>query len=224
MLETASRVSDKSETPAPAIEEAPAEAHEPEADSGDTSGTSAKSSASLPKAVGALLPKALLSLWGLAVVASGVWSGVELAFLVTAGGVLVLVIALMWWSVQSLTGSATLGFEEALGMGAPSKVEEQKRSVLRALKDLEFERGVGKISREDYDELSARYRAEAKRLMQTLDESQSPARARVEALLSRRLKAEGLAEAPAAKASAAEPRAEEAPKPRAEASTTEETP
>ena len=39
-----------------------------------------------------------------------------------------------------------LGFEEALGMGAPSKVEEEKRSVLRALKDLEYERGVGKIS------------------------------------------------------------------------------
>ncbi len=224
MLETASRVSDKSETPAPAIEEAPAEAHEQEADSGDASATSAKSAAALPKAVGALLPKALLSLWGLAVVASGAGSGIELAFLVTAGGVLVLVIALMWWSVQSLTGSATLGFEEALGMGAPSKVEEQKRSVLRALKDLEFERGVGKISRDDYDELSARYRAEAKRLMQTLDESQSPARARVEALLSRRLKAEGLAEAPAAKVSPAEPRAEEEPKPRAEASTTEETP
>jgi len=44
------------------------------------------------------------------------------------------VITLAWVSVQSLTGSASLGFEEALGMGAPSKAEEEKRSVLRDAK------------------------------------------------------------------------------------------
>ncbi|HKY40111.1 MAG TPA: hypothetical protein VJN18_29450 [Polyangiaceae bacterium] len=131
--------------------------------------------------------------WLAVVIATGLLSGVELAFLVLAGGVLVLVITLMWISVQSLTGSASLGFEEALGMGAPSKAEEAKRSVLRALKDLEYERSVGKISTEDYTELSAKYRAEAKRLIQALDETLAPARAEVEKALQKRLDKVGLA-------------------------------
>jgi hypothetical protein len=130
--------------------------------------------------------------WLAAAIAAGVLSGVELAFLVGAAGVLVLVITLAWVSVQSLTGSASLGFEEALGMGAPSKAEEEKRSVLRALKDLEYERSVGKISPEDYAELSAKYRAEAKRLIQALDETLAPARAEVEKALQKRLDKVGL--------------------------------
>jgi hypothetical protein len=79
-------------------------------------------------------------------------------------------------------------------MGAPSKVEEQKRAVLRALNDLKFELGVGKISKADFDELSAKYREEAKRLMQTLDEKLDPARQQVEQSLKQRLQREGLTE------------------------------
>jgi hypothetical protein len=131
--------------------------------------------------------------WLVGVVATGLLSSIQLAFLVLAAGVMVLAITLVWTSVQSLTGSASLGFEEALGMGAPSKAEEEKRSVLRALKDLEYERSVGKISPEDYAELSAKYRAEAKRLIQTLDETLAPARAEVEKALQKRLDKAGLA-------------------------------
>ncbi|HYP87274.1 MAG TPA: hypothetical protein VEQ59_03960, partial [Polyangiaceae bacterium] len=120
-------------------------------------------------------------------------SGPPLVCLVLAAGALALVLTLMWSSVQSLTGGASLGFEEALGMGAPSRVEEEKRAVLRALKDLEYERSVGKISVEDYAELSARYRAEAKRLMQSLDEALAPAREEVERALQERLARAGVA-------------------------------
>jgi hypothetical protein len=137
---------------------------------------------------------AVPALWLAALVAAGLLSGIQLVFLVLAAGVLVLVITLSWISVQSLTGSASLGFEEALGMGAPSKAEEEKRAVLRALKDLEYERSVGKISPEDYAELSAKYRAEAKRLIQTLDEALAPARQEVERALKRRLDKAGLVE------------------------------
>jgi hypothetical protein len=140
----------------------------------------------------ALLRKVVPAAWGAAVLVAGFVSGIELAFLVAAAGVLTAVIALMWSSVQSLTGGASIGFEEALGMGAPSKVEEQKRSVLRALNDLKFELGVGKISKADFDELSAKYREEAKRLMQTLDQTLEPARRQVEEQLERRLQREGL--------------------------------
>jgi hypothetical protein len=138
------------------------------------------------------LRKVLPAAWLLSAFAAGLLSGAPLACLVLAAGALVLVLVLMWSSVQSLTGTSSIGFEEALGMGAPSRVEEEKRAVLRALKDLEYERSVGKISDEDYRELSARYRAEAKRLMQSLDESLGPAREEVERAIEARLARAGI--------------------------------
>src|SRR5688500_16393031 len=81
---------------------------------------------------------------------AGALVGIEVSLLVIAGGALVGVIALLWASVQSLTGESPLTLEEALSLGAPSAEEEQKRAVLRALKDLEYERSVGKITQEDY--------------------------------------------------------------------------
>jgi hypothetical protein len=122
-----------------------------------------------------------------AVVLTAGFYGYGPALMALAAGALLLGITLLWGSVQSLTGETPLTLEEALTLGAPSAEEEQKRALLRALKDLEYERSVGKITPEDYKELSARYRAEAIRLMQDLDESLGPARERAEKLLSERL-------------------------------------
>lgn len=126
--------------------------------------------------------------------------GVQLVVLTLAAGALLLVIWLLWSSVQALAGESELTFEEAFSLGARSAEEEQKRAVLRALKDLEYERSVGKISEDDFHEYSARYRAEAKRLMQTLDENLAEGRKQVERELERRLasvrgKTQGAAEA-----------------------------
>jgi hypothetical protein len=120
-------------------------------------------------------------------VVAGALVGIEVSLLIVAGGALVGVIALLWASVQSLTGESPLTLEEALSLGAPSAEEEQKRAVLRALKDLEFERSVGKITQEDYVELSNRYRAEARRLMHMLDAGGEKERATIERLLAERL-------------------------------------
>lgn len=115
-------------------------------------------------------------------VAAGSSRGVAAGFLVLAGAFLLLTLGLLWWSLQSLNGKSKLSLDEALSLARPSAEEEQKQSVLRALKDLEFERGVGKISAEDYHELSLHYRSEAKRLMALLDESHARSKAEVEAL------------------------------------------
>lgn len=120
---------------------------------------------------------------------AGALVGIEVALLVIAGGALVGVIALVWASVQSLTGESPITLEEALSLGAPSAEEEQKRAVLRALKDLEFERSVGKITQEDYVELSTRYRAEARRLMHLIDSSGEKDRSTIEQVLAERLAA-----------------------------------
>ena len=62
-------------------------------------------------------------------------------------------IALLWASVRTLAGDAPITLEEAIALASPSTVEEQKRAVLQALKDLEYERSIGKISEPDYEEL-----------------------------------------------------------------------
>jgi hypothetical protein len=132
-----------------------------------------------------LLPSTTL----LGAAVAGALVGIEVSLLVIAGGALIGVIALLWASVQSLTGESPLTLEEALSLGAPSAEEEQKRAVLRALKDLEYERSVGKITQEDYVELSNRYRAEARRLMHLLDAGGEKERAAIEQILAERLAA-----------------------------------
>lgn len=129
-----------------------------------------------------------------AAVVVGISAGLELSILVLSAGVLILVIGLFWLSVRNLAGETPLTLDEALGLGAPSTEEEQKRAVLRALKDLEFERSVGKIGEQDYLEFSARYRAEAKRLIASIDESLDPVKKLAEKLAAERFAAAGLSD------------------------------
>jgi hypothetical protein len=120
--------------------------------------------------------------------------GPPLAVLVLASGVLIGVITALWASLRALLGETPLTGADAYVIAAPRSEEEQKRAVLRALKDIEFERSVGKITEADYRELSTRYREEAKRLLRFLDEEAGPRRAAVEELVAKRLRDIGLAE------------------------------
>jgi len=120
-------------------------------------------------------------------VGCGMTLGLSAALLVLASGVLLGGILLFWTSLQGLGGETPLTLDEALSLGAPSAEEEQKQAVLRALKDLEFERSVGKISDDDYVELSQRYRAEAKALLLLVDRDLGPAMKHAEALVAERL-------------------------------------
>jgi ribosomal protein L40E len=124
----------------------------------------------------------------------GVLQGAAAVVLVLAAGALVGVIAIFWASIRTLVGETALSGADAYALGAPRAEEEQKRAVLRALKDLEFERSVGKISDEDYQALVAKYRAEGKRLMRMLDHDALPGRQKVEDLVAERLYREGLVE------------------------------
>jgi hypothetical protein len=132
--------------------------------------------------------------------------GVPLALLLAAGAMLVLVVWLLWTSLLSLSGETELTLEEALSLGAPRAEEEQKRSVLRTLKDLEYERRLGKVSEDDYAFLSARYREEAKALLLKVDRSLDAARQAAEQRLARHLKPEDSTPAPAAARNPRNPR------------------
>lgn len=155
-----------------------------------------------PKAAVAVARPAELPAWsrwlaplvGLgAAIGGGVLYGPPGVVLVLAGVALVSVIALFWQSLRTLLGETPLSGADAYALGAPRTEEEQKRSVLRALKDLEFERAVGKISDDDYKQLVVHYRKEAKRLLRVIDEQNAPQRARAAAIAAERLAQLGLA-------------------------------
>ena len=121
--------------------------------------------------------------------------GLGVGLLTISGGVLSGSIWLIWSSLQGLAGEAPLTLDEALSLGAPSAEEEQKRAVLRALKDLEYERAVGKINDADYASLAEHYRNEAKRLLRAVDANLGPERERAEQILAERLATREAAEA-----------------------------
>lgn len=147
---------------------------------------------SAPELRSSNLTPILVTVAVVAAVSAGLWQGIATAVLVLAASALIGVLALLSASVRGLSGDTPLSLDEAVGLGAPSAEEEQKRAVLRALKDLEFERSVGKISEQDYHEYSARYREEARRLITRVDESLASAHELAERLLAERIAKSGL--------------------------------
>jgi hypothetical protein len=129
---------------------------------------------------------------------AGLARGAPGVVLVLVGATLVAAIAVFWASVRTLVGETPLTGADAYALGTPRAEEEQKRAVLRALKDVEFEHEVGKISDEDYQALVSKYRAQAKRLLRAIDSDTLPERTKAEALVEERLIAEGLFDAPRA--------------------------
>jgi hypothetical protein len=123
--------------------------------------------------------------------------GPATSILVVAAGILLGVIALLWASLRVLSGDAPLPPElEALDMSAQGidALSARKRMLLRALKDLENERGLGKLEAEDYEQIEATYRAELKTVMKRIDEALDPHRAKAEELARAHLMKVGLLE------------------------------
>ncbi len=118
--------------------------------------------------------------------------GVGLAVLVLAATALLLAISAIWASLQVLAGDRPEGIEHALPLTLSGGEIEQKASLLRALKDLEFERSLGKISEQDYEDLKRTYRARAKQVLQQLDKQNELARREAERLADEYLASRGL--------------------------------
>jgi len=71
---------------------------------------------------------------------------------------------------------------------ARAALEREKGLVLRSIKELEFDRAMGKVSAKDFDEMEGRLRARALALMKQLDAGGSGYREAIERELSARLK------------------------------------
>ena len=85
-------------------------------------------------------------------------------------------------------------FSEPLSDRGRAAIEREKRLVLRSIKELEFDRAMGKMSPKDFEEMAARLRARAIALMKQLDEGVSSYRDEIERELQVRLKAEATPE------------------------------
>lgn len=66
-------------------------------------------------------------------------------------------------------------------------LEREKMLVLRSIKELEFDRAMGKLSQKDFDEMSGRLRARAVSLMKRLDRASAGYGEAIEAELNVRL-------------------------------------
>jgi hypothetical protein len=77
-----------------------------------------------------------------------------------------------------------------IGERTRAALEREKMLALRAIKELEFDRAMGKVSDSDWQEMSSRLRARAARLMRQLDAG-AGYRDRIERELERRLAAAG---------------------------------
>ena len=77
-----------------------------------------------------------------------------------------------------------------VGSRSRAAVEREKTLVLRSIKELEFDRAMGKVSDGDFDEMGGRLRVLAIRLMKQLDVDAVDYRARIERELQGRLGAE----------------------------------
>jgi hypothetical protein len=71
---------------------------------------------------------------------------------------------------------------------ALAAIEREKALVLRSIKELEFDRAMGKVSPKDFDEMSGRLRARAIMLMKQVDAGTSGYRELIERELQQRMK------------------------------------
>jgi hypothetical protein len=127
-------------------------------------------------------------------VAAGMLASLGSALLVLAATALLGTIALLWTSVRTLSGDAPLPVQmETATVHRADAMSDRKRQALRALKDLENERALGRIDDEDYRQLSATYRQQAKDVLREMESEVAPVRDEAERIARDYLKRHGVA-------------------------------
>jgi hypothetical protein len=95
--------------------------------------------------------------------------------------------AALYATLAPLVRKETAAGRLRLSERARAVLEREKMLVLRSIKDLEFDRAMGKVSAADFDEMAGRLRARALTLMKQLDSPGAQYRAVIEQAVARRL-------------------------------------
>lgn len=74
-----------------------------------------------------------------------------------------------WRTLAPLAGADDMAAPQILGGRTRAALEREKALVLRAIKDLEFDHAMGKVSDKDFSEMTARLRVRAAGLLRQLD-------------------------------------------------------
>lgn len=129
--------------------------------------------------------------------------------LAMAGAALIYALRGLFSMVQALAQPAVESAIRAEGGRARAELRDEKKRVLRAIKELDFDYGVGKLSQADYEGLRANYQMRAISVMRDLDDS-----GKLHPDLQAELERKSRGEAPEERAedAAPEPSAEQAPK------------
>ena len=102
------------------------------------------------------------------------WSGgrASVPFLVFATLALGWVVWLAFRAAQSLVKEVPVADAGAVVTGKRRKeLEREKQALLKALKELDFDHQMGKVSDKDFADISSTYRARAIRVMRQLDDA-----------------------------------------------------
>lgn len=135
-------------------------------------------------------------------VLAGLGCATAVTFLVRGQGVTVVLLVSVLMATTTLVGIAALRTIRplvseqddrvaVLGTRTRAALEQEKANTLRTIKELEFDRAMGKMSEEDFREMSVRLRARAGRLIRQLDAG-SGYRSKIEQEVAKRL--EGMPE------------------------------
>ena len=103
----------------------------------------------------------------------------------------------LYRTVSPLLGPDAGPAPDMLGGRTRAALEREKALALRAIKELEFDRAMGKVSEADFQEMGGRLRARAVRLIQQLDDGGAGYRALIEREVAARQRAAGRGEASA---------------------------
>ena len=117
----------------------------------------------------------------------GMRAGTGTALIMLAGAALLLVILFAFRSVQAAFEPA----EDLVSLAAKTTTAEAwKKTALKAIKDLEYERALGNVADEDYKKLLDAYREEAKLALRAVDDERQIRREAASAWIAEHLTAE----------------------------------
>lgn len=123
-------------------------------------------------------------------------------FIAAAAMGLLACVSFLWSSLRHLFGAdPALYVEQSSATRHRAELVTEKDLVLRSLKDLEFEREVGKLSDEDFQSADSEFRGRAKRILRDLDDDLREHKKKARQLIAAELAASGARIEPSASTS-----------------------
>lgn len=109
-------------------------------------------------------------------------------FIIVASAAMVGGLVSLWLSLSLALSNEVLGGARAeLTTDARVALLAEKEGLLHEIRDVSFEHDAGKLSDQDFEELNAKLRAQARHVLHALDEGVESFRDEAEALISERL-------------------------------------